>query len=61
LSRFSLDEHQVLTKAALSLPLLNWTGEKKYKERLVSRDKDGEKSLTSNGHGQIKLNLGKLV
>ena len=34
---------QVPTKAALSItPLLNWTGERKYNERLVGRDKDRE-------------------
>ena len=31
---------QVPTKAALSFPLLSWTGERKYNERLVGRDKD---------------------
>jgi len=32
---FSLDKCQVSTKTPLSLPLLNWTGERKYDERLV--------------------------
>lgn len=32
--------HQVPTKAALSLPLLNYTGKTKYKERLMGWDKD---------------------
>ena len=31
---------QVPTKAALSLPLLSWTGERKYNKRLVGQDKD---------------------
>ena len=31
---------QVPTRTALSLPLLNWTGERKYDGRLESRDKD---------------------
>jgi len=38
---FSLDKCQVPTKVALSLPLLNWTGKRKYDERLVGQDKDG--------------------
>jgi len=32
---FSLDKHQVPTKATLSHPLLSWTGERKYDERLM--------------------------
>jgi len=32
---FGLDKSHVPTKTALSLPLLNWTGETKYDERLV--------------------------
>ena len=47
------------TKAALSLPLLSWTGERKYDERLEGRDKDRERSLTSYYHGQNRLNLGR--
>jgi len=43
---FGLDKCQVPTKTTLSLPLLNWTGERKYDERLVGRDKDRERSLT---------------
>jgi len=35
LLRFSLAGWQLPTKAALSLPLLNWTGEKNYDERLM--------------------------
>jgi len=58
---FRLAGHQVPTKAALSLPLLSWTGEKKYSERLVGQDKDRERSLTSYRPGQNRLNLGKLV
>jgi len=30
----------VPTKAALSLPLLSWTGERKYNESLVGRGRD---------------------
>jgi len=49
-------------KATLSLPLLNWTGEKKkYDERLMGRDKDRELSFTNYHHGKNKLDLGKLV
>jgi len=50
------DKCQVPTRAALSL-LLNWTGERKYDERLVGRDKDRERSLTNYSHGQNRLNL----
>jgi len=32
----------VPTKAVPSLPLLSWTGERKYNERLVGRDKHRE-------------------
>jgi len=32
----------VPTKAALSLPFLSWTGDRKYNERLMGRDKDRE-------------------
>jgi len=28
-------------------PLLNWTGERKYDERLKGQDKDRERSLTN--------------
>jgi len=58
---FGLAGHQVTTKAALSLPLLNWTREKKHNERLVGRDKDRECSPTSYRHRQNRLDLGKLV
>jgi len=51
----------VPTKTALSLPLLSWTGERKYVERLEGRDKDRERSLTSYPHGQNRLNLGRKV
>jgi len=47
----------VPTKAALSLPLLTWTGERKYDERLEDRDKDRQRSLTNCRHGQNRLNL----
>jgi len=60
-SWFSLVGHQVPTKAAPSLHLLSWTGEKKYDERLLGRDKDMERSLTNYHHGQNRLDLGKLV
>ena len=57
--RFSLDNYQVLTTTALSLPLLSWTGERKYDERLMGRDKDRERSLTNYCHRQNRLNLGR--
>jgi len=49
----------VPTKATLSLPLLSWTGERKYDERLKSRDKDRERSLSNYCHGQNRLDLGR--
>jgi len=55
----SINECQVPTNAALSLPLLNWTGEKKYDERLTGQDKGRERSLTNYRHGQNKLNSGR--
>jgi len=42
----------VPTKATLSLPLLNWTGERKYNERLVGRVKDRGSALSSYHQGQ---------
>lgn len=42
-------ECKVPTKAVLSHPLSR-TGERQYKERLVSGDKDSERSLTSYHH-----------
>jgi len=56
---FGLDKCQVPTKTCLSLPLLNWTGERKYDERLKGRDKDRERSLTNYHHGQNNMNLGR--
>ena len=56
---FGLDKCQVPTKTALSLPLLSWTGERKYDERLEGRDKDRARPLTSYCHGQNRLNLGR--
>jgi len=54
---FGLYKCQVPTKTALSLPLLSWTGERRYDERLVGRDKDRERSLTNYCHGQNRLNF----
>ena len=56
---FDLDKCQVPTKAALSLLLLSWTGERKHDERLEGRDQDRERPLTSYCHGQNRLNLGR--
>jgi len=50
---------QVPTKTILSFPLLSWTGEIKYDEKLRGRDKDRERSLTSYRHRQNRLNLGR--
>jgi len=44
---FGLDKCQVPSKTALSLPLFNRTGERKYDERLEGGDKDRERSLTN--------------
>jgi len=57
--RVGLDKCQVPTKTVLLLPLLNWTGERKYDERLEGRDKDRERSLTNYCHGQNRLTWGE--
>jgi len=49
----------VPTKTTPSLPLLSWTGEIKYDERLEGQGKDRESSLTNYCHGQNRLNLGR--
>jgi len=49
----------VPTKTPLSLPLLNWTGEREYDDRLEGRDKDRERSPTNYHHGQNNMNLGR--
>jgi len=49
---FSLAGHQVPAKAALSLPLLHWTGEKKYDERFVGQDK--HRKITQQSPSQAK-------
>jgi len=54
-----LDKCQVPTKTALSSPLLNWIGERKYDERLEGRDKDRERTLTNYHHRQHRLYLGR--
>jgi len=56
---FGLDKCRVPTKTTLSLPLLNWTGERKYDKRLEGRDKDREGSLTNYCHRQNRLNIGE--
>jgi len=56
---FGLYKCQVPTKTAMSLPLLSWTWERKYDERLESREKDRERSLTDYCHEQHRLNLGR--
>jgi len=57
----TLTGYQVPTKVTPSLPLLSWTGEKKYKKRLMGQDEDRERSFTNYCHRQSRLNLGKLV
>jgi len=49
----------VTSKTALSLPLLSWTRERKYGERLEGQEKDSERSFTNYHHGQNRLNLGR--
>jgi len=56
---FNLDKCQVPSKTDLSLPILSWTGEREYDERLVGQHKDRERSLTNYCHRQNRLNLGK--
>jgi len=56
---FGLDKGQVPTKTTLSLPLLSWTGERRYDERFKGQGKDRERSLTFYCHGQNRLNLGR--
>jgi len=51
----------VPTKTALSLPLLSWTGERKYDERLMGGDKDRERSLTNYCHRQNRFNSERRV
>jgi len=53
---FGLDKCQVPTKTTLSL---SWTGERKYGERLVGRDKDRERSLINCCNGQNRQNVGR--
>ena len=60
-SGLTLARCQVPTKATLSLPLLNWTGEKKYNERLVGRDKDREITSPITVTGKTDSTWGKLV
>jgi len=51
---------QVPTKAALSLPLLIWTAERKYNERLIGRGKGRERSRSNYHHRQNRLDSRKL-
>jgi len=44
-------------KTALSLPLLSWTWEREYGERLEGQVKDREGSLANYRHGQTRLNV----
>jgi len=60
-SWFRLAGRQVPTKAVLSLPLLSWTGERKYDKGLIDQDKGRAGSLTNYRRGQDRLSLGKLV
>jgi len=55
-----LSSHQVPTKVPYHCYSADGQ-ERKYNKRLMGRDKDSEKSLTSYHHGQNRLNLGKLI
>jgi len=48
----------VPTKTTLTLHLLNWTGERKYNERLEGQARDRERSLTNYHHGQTDYTWG---
>jgi len=56
-----LASRQLPTKAPLSFCLLNWTGKRKYGERLMGQDRDRERSLTNYRHGQNRLDAEKLI
>jgi len=49
----------VAPKTARSFPLLSWTGERKYDERLTGENEDRERSLSDYRHGQNRFNLGR--
>ena len=53
--------HQVPTKAALSLPLLSWTGERKYNKELVGQDKDRRHHSPITITGKTDSAWGKLT
>lgn len=42
-------------------PLLNWTGERMYKKRLMDQVKARERSLSNYCHRQNRLDFGKLI
>jgi len=58
---FSLAGCQVPTKAALSLPLLNWTGEKKNMTKGLWVEIRPGRSVSNYCHRQSRLDLGKLI
>ena len=51
----------VLTKAALSLPPLSWTGDRKYNKGLVGRDKDRRDHSPVTITGKTDSAWGKLT
>uniref|UniRef100_A0A663EPR8 GON-4-like protein n=1 Tax=Aquila chrysaetos chrysaetos TaxID=223781 RepID=A0A663EPR8_AQUCH len=52
---------QVPTKAILSLPLLSWTGERKYNKELVGRDKDRRDHSPITVTGKTDSTWGKIT
>ena len=57
----TLARRQVPTKAVLSLPLLSWTGERKYNKELVGRDKDRRDHSPITVTGKTDSAWGKLT
>ena len=57
----TLAGRQAPTKAVLSLPLLSWTGERKYSKELVGRDKDRRDHSPIIVMGRTDLAWGKLT
>jgi len=49
-----------LVPPTLSLPLLSWTGERKYIKSFLGQGKDRETSLSNYYHGQNRFDLGKI-
>ena len=57
----TLAGRQAPTKAVLSLPLLTWTGERKYNKGLVGQDKDRRDHSPTTIMGKTDSAWGKLT